>query len=245
MATSHSNSNDNIAGGAVRAAHLLPILPIAGEVIPTMPVAVATWDEGYAPLDAILIWDGEQVAQAAMGAYTTMIEPLLASAAPRMYVVIAAHLAPLADGGSEIDHHARRLAWNALQSMLLSVQELGVAVTTCAPDALIPHIQMLLRRDRRPIIARRHVHPLSDRIAWLSAIAGIGIETARHVVEWCGGDLAAAWMALTDPAIPPPDGIAPGRWRVVQQQCRAWLGLVDGVRVVLDAIETSTGADHA
>jgi hypothetical protein len=213
------------------------LLP-AAIVEPTLRVAMTTWDAEYAALDALEVWDGEQLAQAVMGAYAAMLAGLLDHPAPRKVLVVGASLRPLPDGGSEIDGQPRRLAWSAIQSALLAVQELGIGVSFCHPDQLIPHCQMLLKRDRRPIVARRHIHSFGKRIAWLAEIAGIGEETARRVVEWCGGDLAAAWMALTDPAIPPPAGIAPGRWHNIQQRCRQWLGIPDGVRMVVEVIET-------
>lgn len=213
------------------------LLP-AAVVEPTLRVAIATWDAEYAALDALEVWDGEQLAQATMGAYAAMLAGLLDHPAPRKVLVVGASLRPLPDGGSEIDGQPRRLAWSAIQSALLAVQELGVGVTFCLSDALLDHLAMLLQRDRRPVLARRQRHPFGDRILWLAEIAGIGEETARRVVEWCGGDLAAAWMALTDPAIPPPTGIAPGRWRAIQQHCRTWLGVPEGVRMVVEVIET-------
>lgn len=229
--------HSEIAGGAVRSPHHHALIPDA-MVDPSLRVAIATWDAEYRALDALEIWDDEQLAAAAMGVYLSMLADLLDHPAPRKVLVVGASLRPLPDGGSELDGQPRRLAWAAVQSMLLSVQELGVGVTFCLPDALLDHLAMLLRRDRRPVLARRQRHPFGDRILWLAEIAGIGEETARRVVEWCGGDLAAAWMALTDPAIPPPAGIAPGRWYTIQQRCRQWLGIPDGVRMVVEGIET-------
>lgn len=240
MATSHS---DTIAGGAVRAAHLLPVLPVAGAVIPTLPVAVATWDEAYVPLDAMLIWDDEHVAQATMGSLHRMLEPLLASNAQRMHLVVAAQLAPLPDGCSAIAGQRRQLHWNAIQSALITVQELGIGVSYCNDEQLVPHCTMVLARDRRPIVARRGYHPMGDRIAWLAGIGGIGIDTARVVVEYCGGDIAAALMALTDPTIPPPTGITAGRWHSLQRTCRRWLGFADGIRLQLDIIQQEAKSD--
>lgn len=129
--------------------------------------------------------------------------------------------------GNVITARESNYSWQALQGALLTVQELGVPVVTCAGDA--DYEDCLLRlaaRDRRAemlLVPPKWGRILSPGEAVIAALPGIGVERLGLIMDAAGGSPAWALCGLTD-ATSQIKGIAGN----VKSKIRAALKLLDG-----------------
>jgi ERCC4-type nuclease len=123
--------------------------------------------------------------------------------------------------------------WESVNSALLLLQEIGVFISYARDDKDYERsVIALSNRDRTDIT----VHPARDitlgdkKVEFLMGFPGIGEERANKLMEWAGGDLYAAILGLTDPAIKLPIG------KSLQTSIRTFLGLKDNI--ILDITTT-------
>jgi ERCC4-type nuclease len=117
-------------------------------------------------------------------------------------------------------------SWASLQGALLSIQEMGVMVVTCAGDSDFEDcIVRLGRRNRSEVL---NFLPPRQPILWgakesfLATLPGIGAEKCLRISEWASGNLAHALTGITDLSIPcPVEGIG----EITRKKIRTFLGL--------------------
>lgn len=125
------------------------------------------------------------------------------------YLVITGTLSP--------DHNGKTYtgrdtgwAWNAVQGALLTIQEMGCYVAHCPSDTEYARfITMLANRkhdDAVDILPQKQPLPVDAKSMFLMGLPGVGLERARQILEWAGGNLAHALMGLTDLDIKAPVG---------------------------------------
>lgn len=114
-------------------------------------------------------------------------------------------------------------AWNSVWGALLSIQEMGCMVTFAPSDTeYAKTVMMLANRDRSDtvdIMPARMPIPLDARANLLCTLPGIGVERAKEILVWSGGNLAHALCGLTDLTIKTPIG------EVTRKKVRGFLGL--------------------
>lgn len=129
--------------------------------------------------------------------------------------------------------------WNSVWGALLTIQEMGCLVTFAPSDTeYAKTVMMLANRDRNDtidIMPARMPIPLDARAHVLCGLPGIGIERAKEILEWSGGNLAHALCGLTDMNIKAPVG------EVVRKKIRAFLGL--GEQQTLDFVYNQTNQE--
>lgn len=195
-----------------------------------MPLSVTMLTPGGEG-EAFHIVLGGDVPDLVMGGAAALAETF-AQEAPadgwRRWVIIAAALAPAADGRLALDGRAHGIHWHAVQGALATLQEagIGVAFSDADPDRIAALTRVLASRSREAIVpVRRAVHQDARALAWLADLPSVGEAIARAALAYGGGNLAAALCALTDSALPPPSDVAPQAWRSAQTRVRAFLGL--------------------
>lgn len=160
------------------------------------------------------IADGRLMAQAAA----------MAAASKWSYLLVTGDL--LEHGGRVVSNgHVTGWSYAALQGALLSVQELGVAVTYCAGNSDVESaIERLAGRNRSE---QTYIRPRRDAMmatageAALLALPGIGFERLSLLMQHTG-TAAAALEYLTDPG---PNGTIPNLGYQTKSKIRAALGL--------------------
>lgn len=147
------------------------------------------------------------------------------------YLIITGTLSPDYNGKAYTGRETG-WAWNAVQGALLTVQELGCYVVHCPSDTEYANtIKMLGNRDRKEVIdilPQKEALPVDAKSVFLMGLPGIGLERARQILEWSGGNLAHALIGLTDLEIKSPVG------EVTRQKIRVFLGLQNNQTLELD-----------
>lgn len=108
---------------------------------------------------------------------------------PWVYVLVTGLLYPGEDGYAWWDGRGSRFRWEALQGALADVQQLGAAVLTCQGDAdVAPTLLRLARRSREAVrlVPPRPAERVDERVAFLAALPGIGLEKAQALLAYCG-----------------------------------------------------------
>ncbi len=147
------------------------------------------------------------------------------------YLVITGPLAPDHNGKTYTGRETG-WAWNAVQGALLTVQEMGCYIVHCPSDTEYGNtIRMLGNRDRKEVIdilPQKEALPVDTKSVFLMGLPGIGLERARQILEWSGGNLAHALIGLTDLEIKSPVG------EITRQKIRVFLGLQNNQTLELD-----------
>lgn len=146
------------------------------------------------------------------------------------YLIITGTLSPDRNGKAYTGRETG-WAWNAVQGALLTVQELGCYVVHCPLDEYANTIKMLGNRDRKEVIdilPQKEALPVDTKSVFLMGLPGIGLERARQILEWSGGNLAHALIGLTDLEIKSPVG------EITRQKIRVFLGLQNNQTLELD-----------
>lgn len=208
---------------------------------PSLPGATAKWS-GTPPLQTTQLpagnaWiacdDGTVLAIEAMAASSVLAAMAdgtlltrchaLKAVSPWAYLLIAGTMIELPDGRINIAGDDTNWQAAALQGLLLSVQELGVAVVTVRLASDVPAtLERLAKRTRAPqrINPPREATLLTPAEQLLGAIPGLGPERIKQLLTEC---TSAAWAlcALTAPEPTNLSGIGPK----TQQAARQALGL--------------------
>ena len=118
------------------------------------------------------------------------------------YLIITGAFAPGADGKV---YTSRQTGWSfaAVMGAILSIQEAGVYVVFCNGDNDYRDcILRLASRDRSEtldILPQRPIELLGPKETVIASLPGIGIERAKHALEWGGWHLGWTLAGLTDP----------------------------------------------
>jgi len=125
--------------------------------------------------------------------------------------------------------------WNAVQGMLLTIQEMGCYVAHCAMDTeYAKMVTMLASRERKleiDVLPQRQPALVDAKSVFLMGLPGIGLERAREILAWSGGVLAHGLAGLTDLSINAPVG------DVTRKRIRGFLGLSDEQTLEFDLDE--------
>lgn len=120
---------------------------------------------------------------------------------PWAYVVITGVLSDSMDGRVITANRTSGWRWSDVQGALLTVQDLGVSVMTCAGDEQYEAaVLQLARREREPqkILAPRTAsRVLTPAEQILTSLPGIGIERAQVLLDHWEGNPARALVWLT------------------------------------------------
>jgi hypothetical protein len=124
----------------------------------------------------------------------------------------------------------------AVTGALLSIQEMGVLVASCAGDSDFEEaVLRLINRKRDGLLDLLPLRPaqmLGPKEALLSCLPHIGIERSQEIMQWANWSLAHALVGLSDPDIPAPVG------EKTRKDIRKFLGLKD-----TQTIELATSED--
>lgn len=132
-----------------------------------------------------------------------------------------------ADANGRVHTERGETGWSlaSVWGALLNVQEMGVFVTLCNGDADFERCVLALgKRERGPIqqvLPPRPAALLGPGHAMLTALPGIGVETASKLLTWAGGVPAHVLAGLVDLDIQAPVG------ETLRRRVRQVLGLRD------------------
>jgi ERCC4-type nuclease len=169
----------------------------------------------------------------------------LVDVTPRAYLVVTGHFLPRPDGRAvcwqgEDGTAPLPTSWgfDAIQGALLTVQDLGARVVSCAGDeAYGDTIRRLVGRDRGPVRLwpLRPAVTVDDREAFLCGLPGVGPQTARALLAYCGSP-AFVLHCLTEEGATSelPRGISAS----VRERARRLLELPDGFFLAVNATES-------
>lgn len=119
----------------------------------------------------------------------------------------------------------RETGWSyaSVMGALLSIQEMGIFVVSCAGDEDLEAAILRLIEHKRggelPILPARPVQALGPKEALITCLPHIGIERSQEILKAAGGNLAHALCALSDPKANMPVGVK------VRKDIRQFLGL--------------------
>lgn len=119
-------------------------------------------------------------------------------------------------------------SWAALQGSLLTIQEMGIHVVTCAGETDVePCIRRLGERKRENTI---NLLPARMPILWgpkeafIASLPGIGPEKTLRIMQWADNNLTHALCGLVDLSIScPVEGVG----EMTRKRIRTFLGLED------------------
>ena len=154
---------------------------------------------------------------------------------PWAYLVIVGTMASDKHGKAIIAGQPTGWSWQSIQGGLITVQELGVIVVSCASDNQLGELlRMLAQHNRGPakVAPLREALFLTPAEQILLAIPGIGETKAESLLTTCE-TAARALVALTNPTYAPP-GVGPKTIAAARQA----LGLLDTELLSLDLIDT-------
>jgi ERCC4-type nuclease len=119
---------------------------------------------------------------------------------PWAYVVITGALAYDHSGKVIADDRQTGWAWDSVQGALLSIQELGVSVVTCAGDSAYEEtvLRLARREHARERVLEPVAHPriMSPAEVMLTSLPGIGFERAQLLLKEFDNRpaLALSWL---------------------------------------------------
>lgn len=121
---------------------------------------------------------------------------------PWSYLVIEGFMEPTYKGLVSLNDETTKWTWASVQGALMTVQELGVFITSCIghDSDLVPTVELIAKRSRKevPIIPARAPYLFSPGELILSSLPGIGVKRAAKLMKVFNGNVALALTALTD-----------------------------------------------
>lgn len=156
------------------------------------------------------------------------------------YVVVTGILTDSLDGHVVTNNRTSGWRWPDVMGALLTVQELGVAVTFCAGDEQYEDCVLRLarrERDNQKVLAPRTAsRVLTPAETILTSLPGIGLERAQRILDYWQGNpaLSLAWLTWLGTVLE-IDGIGNG----TKHQIRRALGLKDDEWITVFTPEAS------
>lgn len=146
------------------------------------------------------------------------------------YLIITGTLSPDHNGKAYTGRETG-WAWNAVQGVLLTVQEMGCYIVHCPSDTEYARvINLLASREHKntiDVFPQKQPIPVDAKSVFLMGLPGIGYDRAKQILDWSGGVLAHALAGLTDLEVKAPVG------EITRQKIRGFLGLKDNQTVEL------------
>lgn len=140
------------------------------------------------------------------------------------YVMITGQLTRDNNGNVVTDLRETKWNWNAVQGVLLSMQECGVFVTQCAGDfdfeAAVQRLAARSRKDVFLVPTARVPKVAGPAVMFLAALPNIGLEKAEILLQQSGMRPAIALRNLLD-----LEAVTPGIGGTTKRLARAALGI--------------------
>jgi DNA excision repair protein ERCC-4 len=160
-----------------------------------------------------------------------------------VYIIITGQIQRTPDGNC-FTGRERKFSWNAVQGAKLSMQELGIFVYECNGGFdfanAVRRLAERTRNEDKLTAPKRKARLANKQVEVLSALPGISIEKAEHILEYCGTAVWALTALTNDIDIYKIPGVGPG----MRGNIRFALGMEDWQLLTITEKEKENGSNE-